>query len=163
MYIDDKKKVLVGIGIEQNLECFFKQYPSINLETIIVLESYGPLITHPFDDLMRDILIAVYQENVEEIFVFATKDDQMNSKDLLHKIYEDKGIQEKIKILDYLFENCVPELPKDNIRKWLEGSHSLMDDVQNTIDIIRHHPLMPSYVKVTELLIDRENEKIFET
>ena len=113
----------------------------------------------PFGDLMRDIIVAVYQENVEEIFVVATKDDQKNTGDILNKIYENKELQEKIQTLDYLFKNCMPEFPEGSISEWLEGSKTLTDGVQNNVNVIRHHPLMPSHVKVTELFIDKENEK----
>ena len=100
---------------------------------------------------MRDIIVAVYQENVEEIFVVATKDDQKNTGDILNKIYENKELQEKIQTLDYLFKNCKPEFPEGSISEWLEGGKTLTDDVQNSVNVIRHHPLMPTHVKVTEL------------
>ncbi|MFC3885574.1 carbonic anhydrase [Bacillus songklensis] len=162
MYIDEKKKVLFVIGMEHKLERLIKQATNVNPENIIILQSYEPVISQPFDDLMRDIIVAVYQENVEEIFVVATKDDQKNTGNILNKIYENKGLQEKIQTLDYLFKNCMPEFPEGNISEWLEGSETLTDGVQNSVNVIRHHPLMPSYVKVTELFIDKENEKLSE-
>ena len=76
--------------MEHKLECFMKADTNINPENIIILQSYGPVISQPFDDLMRDIIVAVYQENVEEIFVVATKDDQKNTWDILNNIYENK-------------------------------------------------------------------------
>lgn len=159
MYVDEKKKVLFVIGMEHKLEHLIKQVPHINPEDIKVLQCYGPVISQPFGDLMRDIIVSVYQENVEEIFVAGTKDDQKNTRDVLNKIYENKGLQKKIQTLNYLSKNCMPEFPEGNISEWLEG-HALTDGVQNSVNIIRDHPLMPPHVKVHELLIDKENEKL---
>ena len=162
MYIDKKKKVLFVVGMEPNLECFIRQVLTINPENIIILERYGPFISEPFGDLMRDIIVAVYKENVEEIYVVATKDEQKNTKDILKKMNANKELQAKIKIVDYLFENCGPEFLEGNVIEWIKGSQSLIDGVQITVDIIRHHPLIPSHVKVKELLIDKENGKLSE-
>ena len=46
---------------------------------------------------MRDIIIAVYQENVEEIVVVATKDDQKNTGDILNKIVKIKNYRRRYK------------------------------------------------------------------
>jgi carbonic anhydrase len=156
---NEKKKVLFLTGMERHLGCFIKKKTNIDPENIIILQSYRPVISQPFGDLMRDIIVAVYQENVEEIVVVATKDDQKNTGDILNKIGNNKELQEKILTLDYLFENCKPEFPEGNIGKWLEGGNTSADDVRNSVHVIRNHPLMPSNVKVTELWIDYENEK----
>ncbi|TCS84007.1 hypothetical protein [Tepidibacillus fermentans] len=106
---------------------------------------------------MRDIIIAVYQENVEEIFVVGTKDGQKNTvdiQDLLNKIYEKDGLKEKIQTLDYLFKNSMPEFPGGNLSEWLEGSKTLTEGIQNSVNIIRDHPLMPSHVKVHGLFVN---------
>ena len=124
----------------------------------MVLQSYGPIIT-PFGDLMRDIIVAVYQENVEEILVVDTKDDQTNKRDILNKIYKNKELQEKIQTVNYLFKTCKPEFPGDSINEWLEGSNTSTDGIQNMVSVISRHPLMPAHVRVMELFISSENEK----
>jgi carbonic anhydrase len=157
--VDEKKKILFVMGMEHKLENLMNQATNINPENIIILQSYGPVISQPLDDLMRDIIIAVYQENVEEIFVVATKDNQKNTGEIINKIFGSKGMQAKIQTLDYLLKNCRPEFPEGNIREWLEGSKTLKEGVQNSVNIIRHHPLMPPHVKVTELFLDQDREK----
>jgi carbonic anhydrase len=161
VYIDEKKKVLLVMGMEHKLDCIMKQFPTINQKNMIVLQSYEAVIS-PFSDVMRDIIVAVYQENVEEIFVAATKMDSKNTGNFLNKIYENKELQEKIQTLDYLFKNCKPEFPEESLYEWLSGGKNVTDDIQNRANVIRHHPLMPSNVKITELWMDTENEKILE-
>ena len=106
--------------------------------------------------------MAVYQENVEEIFVVATKDDQTHTRSILNKIYKNKELQEKIQTLNYLFKTCKPEFPEGSIIEWLEGSNTSTDGIQNMISVISRHPLMPAHVKVKELFINQENEKLSE-
>lgn len=162
MNIDEEKTILFVMGRVHKMDCLIKQVPTINPENTIILEIYGPLIIQPFSDLMRDIIIAVYQENVKEIFVVTTKDDHKQTEEILNEIDHNKELQENIKTVNYLFENCKPEFPEDNIREWLEGRKILTDGVWNGVDVILHHPLMPPDVKITELLIDTDNEKLLE-
>ena len=42
---------------------------------------------------MRDILIHVYQKNIEEIFIVDPKEDRKNSKDVLGKIEKNIDLQ----------------------------------------------------------------------
>ncbi|WML52661.1 hypothetical protein RCG17_25395 [Neobacillus sp. PS3-12] len=159
MNIEKKKKILFLIGIEQNQAAFNNKF---NNENIVFLQCYQPLITQPFDDLMRDILIAVYQENVEKIVVVASKKDQKMKRATLDKVLGNKGLQEKIQTLDYLFKNTMTEFTAGNIKEWLEADGSLMERVKNTVNLIQHHPLMPSNVKVKELWVDQELENQLE-
>ncbi|MBT2653651.1 carbonic anhydrase [Bacillus sp. ISL-18] len=159
---DEKKKVLFVIGMEQKFERFIKEEANVNPENMIILQTYQPVVLHPFDDLMRDIIIAVYRDNVEEIVVVSTNDYQKNTGDILNNIYINKELQDKIQTLDYLFKNCMPEFPEGTVSVWLQGSKTLTDSLQKTVNIIRNHPLLPSDVKVQELYIDQGNEKLSE-
>lgn len=144
---NENKKALFVVGMESDLEQLMKKMPKkMNLEDILIFQSYGS-ITTPFSDLMRDILFAVYEENVEEIYVEVSK--IRNYKDsILKKVKENKELQGKIQAYDYLLKNCMPEFTGGNIREWLEGSQ----DFKDTVQLIRNHPLLPSHVKVTEFV-----------
>jgi carbonic anhydrase len=156
---DEKKKVLFVIGMEHKLERFIKEETNVHPENMIILQSYQSVISNPFDDLMRDIIISVYKEDVEEIVVVSKKDYQTNTGDILNKIYKNKELQNKIQTLDYLFKNTMPEFHEGTVSEWLQGGKTSTDGVQKTINIIRNHPLLPSHVKVKGLFIDQENKK----
>lgn len=159
MSTDEKKKVLFVAGIEHKRECLLKKVPHVQPENIFVLQNYDSFICHPFDDVMRDILITVYQEGVDEVIVVAPKMDQKYKKDALNKIYKNKELQDKLQTLDYLFKNCMPDFPDGNIQSWLEGGKTIIGRLHHSANLIRKHPLMPSNIKVTELLLDKENEE----
>ncbi|MEH7180993.1 carbonic anhydrase [Neobacillus vireti] len=159
---DEKKKVLFVIGMDQKLERFIKEETNVNSENMIILQTYQPVISHPFDDLMRDIIIAVFQDNVEEIVVVSTNDYHKNTRDILNKIYKNKELQDKIQTLDYLFKNCMPEFPEGTVSVWLHGGNTLAESVRKSVNIIRNHPLLPSHVKVKELYIEQANKRLSE-
>ncbi|MFX3623743.1 MAG: carbonic anhydrase [Ectobacillus sp.] len=165
MYLDENKKVLFVTRMDQKLEQLLQQVTNIHPKNMLILNSFGPVISHPYSDLMRDIIIAIYQENVEEIFIVGTTEGQENTVDkqnLLNKIYESERVKEKMQTLDYLFQNCMPEFPNVSVSDWLEGSKTVVEGIQKSVDIIRHHPLIPSHVKVRSLFINRKKGNLVE-
>ncbi len=64
-------------------------------------------------------------------------------------------MKDKIQTLDYLFQNCKPEFLGGTVDEWLHENSS--DTIEKSVDIIRHHPLVPSYVKVRGLIINQED------
>ena len=100
---------------------------------------------------MRDILIQVYQKNIEEILIVEPKEDRKNLTDVLGKIEKNIQLKKNIRTLDYLFTYCDPEFPARTMKEWFEGNSISVHGIQHTIDVIRRHPLMPPSVKVTVL------------
>ncbi|MEH7415066.1 carbonic anhydrase [Neobacillus drentensis] len=159
MNMNEKKKVLFVIGMEQDSKSIVKKITSLQPNRFI-FPCYEPILS-PFSDFMRDIILAVYQENVEEIFVTVSNDDRLSNRENLMELYENKGLQEKLQTLDYLFKNCNSEFPQGSMREWLEGHTTSSSRMQNIVGVIRNHPLIPSDVKVTEYLIKNENQLEF--
>lgn len=165
MYLDENKKALFVIGMDQKLEQLLQQATNIHPKNMLVLSSFGPVISHPYSDLMRDIIIAIYQENIEEVFVVGTTEDQGNTVDkqnLLNKICDSERVKKNIQTFDYLFQNCMQEFPNVSVSDWLEGSKTVAEGIQKSVNIIRHHPLIPSHVKVHGLFMNREKEQLVE-
>lgn len=160
MNLDEHKKVLFVIGMEHKLENIIRQKMKINPESILFIHGYRPDALEPFGHLMREIIVAVYMGNVEEIFLVSSHDDKKNDGGgILNQIYEKIGSEKDMQTLDYLFKNCMPEFPNRNLKEWLEGGRTLTS--AERIHMIRKHPLMPFNIKVTELMIDKDEEKIF--
>lgn len=158
---DQKKKVLFIMGMEQKIERLIKRKTDFNPENILFIQRYETAIA-PYSDVMRDIIIAVYKENVDEIFVVTAEEDSRTTGEIVNKLLENKELQEKLQTVDYLFENCMPEFPEGSISNWLEGGKTSKEAVRNNVNVIRNHPLMPSHVKVNGLFIDGENEQLSE-
>ncbi|GCF68898.1 carbonic anhydrase [Bacillus paranthracis] len=149
------KKVLLLTEMEQGIEPIIQQVTNIQRENMLTIHSYDSVIVHPFGDIMRSIIIAIYQENVEEIFVVGIEDKETNVFNL--QIQRDSIKNNKD--LDYLFENCMPEFSSGSLEEWLSGKGNVSENIEKSIDMIRHHPLVPSNVKVHGLMIDKTGGK----
>ena len=98
--------------MEQGIEPIIQQVTNIQQENMLTIHSYDSVIVHPFGDIMRSIIIAIYEENVEEIFVVGIEDKETNVVNL--QIQRDSITNNKE--LDYLFENCMPEFSSGSLR-----------------------------------------------
>ncbi|WP_249709702.1 carbonic anhydrase [Bacillus cereus] len=149
------KKVLLLTDMEHGIEPIIQQVTNIQRENMLTIHSCDSVIVHPFGDIMRSIIIAIYQENVEEIFVVGIEDKETNVVNLQIQRDSIKNNKE----LDYLFENCMPEFSNGSLEEWLSGKENVSGNIEKSIDMIRHHPLVPSDVKVHGFIIDKTGGK----
>lgn len=156
MNLEKNKKALFLTDIENGLEPILQEVTNIQAENILTIQSYGTLISHPYGDIMRSVIIAIYQENVEEIFVVGTKDKRIDTVNVLTQL---ESTKDKIQTLDYLFQNCRPEFSGGTLDEWLNGKENGSGNIEKSVDIIRNHPLVPSYVKVRCLIVNNKDGK----
>ncbi|HDR7707487.1 TPA: carbonic anhydrase [Bacillus thuringiensis] len=149
------KKVLLLTDIEHGIEPIIQQVTNIQQENMLTIHSYDSVIVHPYGDIMRSIIIAIYQENVEEIIVVGIEDKESDVVNLQIQRDSIKNNRE----LDYLFENCTPEFSSGSLDEWLSGKENVSENIEKSIDMICHHPLVPSDVKVYGFKIDRTRGK----
>ncbi|KUO95654.1 hypothetical protein [Ferroacidibacillus organovorans] len=165
MYFDGNKKALFLTGMDQELQPLLQRATEIKPENVMMLQTYGPEISQPYGDLMRDIIVAVYQEKVEDIFVVGIKGEQRNAvnmRELQNKICEQEEKKEEIKTIDFVLKHCVPEFPGVSLNEWLEGSTSVIEGLQKSVQFLRDHPLIPTDLSVYGLLMDKESGELIE-
>jgi carbonic anhydrase len=156
MELNNNKKALFLTDIENGLEPILQEVTHIRAENMLTIQSHGILVSHPYEEIMRSVIIAIYQENVEEIFVVGTKDKRTATVNVLTQL---ESIKDKIQTLDYLSQNCMPEFSGGTVDEWLNGNENIIDSIEKSVDIIRHHPLVPSYVKVCGLMVNNKDGK----
>ncbi|ADM36244.1 putative carbonic anhydrase [Bacillus spizizenii str. W23] len=156
MNVDKNKKVLFLTDIENGLEPILQEVTHTPAENMLTIQSYGADISHPYGEIMRSVIIAIYQEDVEEVFVVGTKDKRTSTGHILTQL---ETMKDKLQTLDYLFQNCRPEFSGGTFDEWLNGNENSSDAIEKSVDIIRHHPLVPSYVKVRGLLVHHKGGK----
>ncbi|CAM4268671.1 MULTISPECIES: carbonic anhydrase [Bacillus cereus group] len=149
------KKVLVLTDIEHRIEPIIQQVTNIQQENMLTIHSYDSVIVHPYGDIMRSVIIAIYEENVEEIFVVGIEDKETDVVNLQIQRDSIKNNRE----IDYLFKNCMPEFSSSSLNAWLSGQENVSENIEKSIDMIRHHPLVPSNVKVHGFMIDKTGGK----
>ena len=107
-----------------------------------IIKNAGATITNPFDSTKRSLLVAVYELGVNEIMIIVHTEcgvQGMNSKEMLHAMKE-RGIPEEN---IYLMKHCGIDLDS-----WLHGFDETSDAINETVDLVRNHPLMAKDVVV---------------
>ncbi|MEH7381126.1 carbonic anhydrase [Bacillus sp. JJ1533] len=160
MYSEEKRKLLFLTEANYQADYLTKYVKNLNPEDIILMNSNGREVLHPFGEVMREIIITVYEEKVEEIFVVGDKGTGTSSQ--LDRCTCPSVPQDKLETLEYLFRTCKPEFLGMSLRDWLEGNNTAKDFVQKNAETIRNHPLMPPDVNVRGLFVNRETEEMVE-
>lgn len=164
MQFDENKKALFVIGMNQKIRNWLEKEIKLKPENMLTLQIHGPEISQPYSDIMRAVILAVYQENVEEIFILGTTTDQQNlrKENIEYKVYDQAEMRGKVKIMNYLFKHCAPECGSLTLNAWLEGSETIIEGIQKSLKVLREHPLMPSAFRVHGLLLDMDTGELSE-
>ena len=112
------------------------------------IKNAGGVISHPFGSVMRSLLIAIYELDVQEILVIGHTDcgaSHTDSRKMLKKMKERGVEQNSIDFLTY----CGVDFDT-----WLGGFQDLDLSVKKSVELIRRHPLVPDGVMIYGLVID---------
>lgn len=113
-----------------------------------IIKNAGGVITNPFDSTVRSILVAVYELGVEEIMVIGHTGcgvQGMDADEMLHLMRERGVSEEHISLMMH----CGIDL-----KSWLHGFEDTDEAINETVDLIAKHPLIPSDVVVKGYVID---------
>lgn len=115
-----------------------------------MIKNAGGTITNPFDSTMRSLLVAVYELGVNEVMVIGHTGcgvQGMDAEEMLGLMRE-RGIDEEH---ISLMRHCGIDL-----NCWLHGFSDTAEAVNETVDLIRNHPLMAKDVRVAGYIMDSE-------
>lgn len=150
-YVTNKyptKKIAILSCMDTRLTMLLPAALGLKNGDVKIIKNAGGVISHPFGSVLRSLIIAVYEQGVEEIMVIGHKDCGMqglNSERLLHKM-EERGIpQENVDII----KNCGID-----IDGWLSGFECAEISVKETVNTIKKHPLIPNDCKIYGFMID---------
>jgi len=119
-----------------------------------VIKNAGAVISHPFGSVMRSLLVAVYQLEVEDIVVIGHYDCGMQGLDcskLTGKMLE-RGIEKEE--LDFVSRHGV------DLSSWLRGFEKVEDAVRDSCSVIKRHPLIPKDVRIHGFIMDPVTGKL---
>lgn len=149
----DKRLVIISCMDTRLVELLPKAMNMRNGDVKIVKVA-GAVVAHPFGSIMRSVLVAVYELGADEVCVIGHYDCGMASLQggkTIEKMKE-RGISEdKLATLRY---------SGINLEKFLHGFSCVEDSVKHSVEIIRHHPLMPGDVPVHGLVIDPKTGRL---
>lgn len=113
-----------------------------------IIKNAGGVISHPFGSAMRSLIIAVYELGVKEIMIIGHTDCgtlNLDSKQVLRHMTERGVSKEQLNMLEY----CGVDF-----KKWIGGFSDTATAIRQTVDLVRHHPLIPDDVSVKGFIID---------
>lgn len=119
-----------------------------------IIKNAGAIVTQPFGNIMRSILVALYELQADEVFVIGHSNCGMTgiNPELIIQHMEERGVSsETITTLKH---------SGLNLMRWLTGFDNVRDSVINSVSIIRNHPLLPMNILVHGLIIDSETGEL---
>jgi carbonic anhydrase len=115
-----------------------------------IIKNAGGIITQPFGNIMRSVLVAVYELQADEVFVIGHHNCGMTgiNPEVIVQHMEERGVS----------SDTITTLKHSglNLMRWLTGFDNVRDSVLKSVGIIRNHPLLPQSIVVHGLIIDPE-------
>jgi carbonic anhydrase len=119
-----------------------------------IIRNAGAIVTQPFGNIMRSILVALYELGSTEVFVVGHHECGMTGLNA-------GNIIEKAKA------NGVADITIETLRhagidleRWLTGFDNVTQGVMKSVQIIKNHPLLPAGTPVHGLIIHPETGKL---
>ncbi len=148
------KHILVVTCMDTRLVELLPAAMNLRQGDVKVLKTAGAIVAHPFGGIMRSILVAVYQLDVQEIAVVGHHGcgmTGMNCETILSAARK-HGIEESV--IRSLQHSGI------DLDRWLQGFATPADGVRQSVKTIRTHPLLPKDVLVHGLLISPETGEL---
>lgn len=156
-YATDKypdKKIAIVTCMDTRLVELLPAALGLRNGDVKIIKNAGATITNPFDSTMRSLLIAVYELGVNEIMVIGHTGcgvQGMDADEMLHLMRERGISHEHITLM----EHCGIDL-----KKWLHGFEQTEAAVDETVDLIRNHPLMPHDIAVSGYVMNTDTGEL---
>lgn len=113
-----------------------------------IIKNAGGVITHPFGSVVRSLMVAIVQLGVTDVMVVGHTDcgvQGLNADQIIDTLLK-RGVEKKqIETLSYL---------GIDFESWLKGFDTVESSVQNSVDILKKHPLIPKDVTIRGFVMD---------
>lgn len=156
-YITNKfpdKKIAIVSCMDTRLTELLPAALGLKNGDVKIIKNAGGTITHPFDSAVRSLLVAIYELGVNEVLVIGHTDcgvQHMDGKEMISHMRK-RGISEDhIDMIRY----CGIDL-----NDWLSGFTDTKDAIQETVDLISNHPLIPNDITVRGFIMDSITGKL---
>ncbi|GAA0439741.1 carbonic anhydrase [Lentibacillus halophilus] len=119
-----------------------------------MVKNAGAILRDPFDSIMKSILVAIYELQAEQVIVIGHHDCGMShmKTEAFKQGMKHRGISaETLQTIDHAGIDLDREFA---------GFHSVEESVEESVSVIKNHPLIPDDVGVHGLTIDPETGKI---
>lgn len=145
------KQLAIYTCMDTRLVDFLEPAMGISRGEAKVIKAAGNMITGPFDEVIRSLIVAVYELGVNEIMVVGHKDCGMQHS-------SSESLKERM-----LARGVKPEAIKEiegEFAKWVDAFHHPRENVEKTVKAIKNNPLLPEDIIVHGLLFCPDTGKL---
>lgn len=156
-YVTDKypdKKIAVVTCMDTRLTELLPAALGLKNGDAVIIKVAGAVIPNPFGNVVRSLLVAIYELGVEEVMIVGHID--CGAQDMSGK-----------KMIAAMEKRGIPASDIDMMRfcgvdfdTWLQGFDAIGYSVRETVDMVRNHPLIPKDVAVHGFCIDPTTGKL---
>jgi len=142
-----KMKLAIVTCMDTRLSVMLPQALGLRNGDAKIIKVAGGTILNEYDNVMRSLLVAIYELDCEEIMVIHHSNCgacHMNGHHMV-ELMKKKGISD---------EAIAKAAGKVDLEKYLEGFHNTEESVRRTVETIKTHPLVPQSVAVRGFIID---------
>lgn len=156
-YITSKepnKKLLILSCMDTRLTELLPKALNLKNGDAKIIKNAGASIMHPFGSTTRSVIVAVYEFQVDEIFVIGHHDcgmSNLNSEKILEKAMK-RGISSEV-----ITTLCNAGI---DVKGWLKGFNSVEESIKESVESIENHPLIPKDIKIHGLIMEPETGKL---
>lgn len=148
------KKIVILSCMDTRLTDLLPKAMNLKNGDAKIIKNAGATIMHPFGSTMRSILVAIYEFEVDEVLVIGHDGCGMcnlDTKNLMDKIVH-RGIPKET--INTIVNSGI------DVSKFLHGFESVEESIQDSVNLIKKHPLVPKEIIVHGLLISPKTGKI---
>jgi carbonic anhydrase len=148
------KKLVVLTCMDTRLVELLPRAMGVRNGDIKLIKNAGAIVSHPFGSVMRSILVAVYELGAAEVAVIGHHGCGMTGLSCERVL--DKARQRGVS------EDTLTMLKSAGIDldRWLIGFDRVETGVEESVKVIRNHPLVPKDVPIHGLIIHPETGKL---
>lgn len=142
------KKIAIVTCMDTRLVELLPAALGIKNGDVKMIKNAGGTITNPFDSTVRSLLVAIYELGVTEVMIIGHTGcgvQGMNANEMLN-LMRRRGISDEH---INLMMHCGIDL-----KSWLHGFEDTHAAVEETVDLVRNHPLIPTDVTVKGYIMD---------
>ena len=141
-------KTAVVTCMDTRLVLMLEDALGIKTGDVKMIKNAGGLVTEPYGDTMRSLLVAIYELGVENVMIIAHTGcgvEGMDGKHFLEDM-EKRGISRRT--IEDIKASGV------DLEGWLTGFCNTEDAVSESVEMVRNHPLLPPGITVKGYVID---------
>lgn len=135
-------KTIVLTEENEEIRPYLPQITHKNSDELLVMNGLEPGNVDPYGSLIKDIIVTVLNDNIEEIYIIGVT----SHKQKINK----KQILPKLKVTNIVEENMLDWL--------LERTHSELT-VKEHINLIKNHKLLPRSVSIYGFIVNTETKE----